>query len=39
MDEFERILKELYSLLTELYSDFPIYKHLSEEDFINILKK
>ena len=39
MDEFERILKELYSLLTELYSDFPIYKHLSEEDFINIFKK
>ena len=39
IDEFERILKELYSLLTELYSDFPIYKHLSEEDFINIFKK
>lgn len=39
MDEFERILKELYSLLTKLYSDFPIYKHLSEEDFINIFKK
>ena len=39
MDEFERILKELYILLTKLYSDFPIYKHLSEEDFINIFKK
>ncbi len=39
MDEFERILKELYSLLTKLYSDFPIYKHLSEEDFINIFKE
>lgn len=39
MDKFERILKELYILLTKLYSDFPIYKHLSEEDFINIFKK
>ena len=39
MDEFERILKELYGLLTKLYSDFPVYKHLSEGDFINIFKE
>ena len=36
MDEFVNNLKELYGLLTELYSDFPIYKHLSEEDFVKI---
>ena len=38
MDEFDKILKELYVLLTELYSDFPIYKYISEADFINIFK-
>lgn len=36
MNEFEKNLKEIYYLLTELYSDFPIYKHLSEEDFTDI---
>lgn len=36
MDEFVNDLKELYGLLTKLYSDFPIYKHLSEEDFVEI---
>lgn len=34
MNKFEENLKELYFLLTDLYSDFPIYKHLSEEDFV-----
>lgn len=34
MSKFEEYLKDVYKLLTELYSDFPIYKNLSEEDFI-----
>jgi len=38
MSEFEMKLKELYQLLTELYSDFPIYKHVSEEDFIELFR-
>ena len=38
MDEIDDILKELYSLLTELYCDFPIYKHLSESDFIDVFR-
>ncbi len=33
MDNFENELKELYRLLSELYSDFPIYKPVSQEDF------
>lgn len=36
MNEFEKNLKEVYYLLTKLYSDFPIYKNLSEKDFIAI---
>lgn len=35
MNNFESYLKDLYYLLTKLYSDFPIYKHLSEKDFMN----
>lgn len=33
VDDFDRIIKELYEMLTELYSDFPIYKYVSYEDF------
>lgn len=36
MDEFEQILKELHGLLTKLYSDFPIYKNISEKDFVDV---
>lgn len=36
MKDFDKLLKELYFLLTELYKDFPIYKNLSEEDFVKI---
>lgn len=31
--EFDKVVKELYELLTELYSDFPIYKDVAYEDF------
>lgn len=33
VQDFDRLIKELYELLTELYSDFPIYKDVSYEDF------
>ncbi len=36
MENFETTLKELYYILTDLYSDFPTYKYLSEEDFVRI---
>lgn len=32
-ETFDDVIKELYGLLTSLYSDFPIFKQLSEEDF------
>lgn len=32
-EDFDRVIVELYGLITELYSDFPIYKELSLEDF------
>ncbi len=35
MNDFEKDLKEVYRLLTKLYSDFPIYKPLSEKDFVD----
>lgn len=39
MDEFESILKDLYGLLTDIYSDFPIYKNIELSDFIDIFRK
>ena len=38
LDEFDKNIKQLYKLLTELYSDFPIYKDLSEKDFVEVFK-
>ena len=38
MEEYDEDIKELYRLLTSLYSDFPIYKDISEEDFIETFK-
>lgn len=34
MNKFDNSIKELYRLITTLYSDFPIYKNLSKKDFI-----
>ncbi|MBR6627757.1 MAG: hypothetical protein IKL04_07260 [Lachnospiraceae bacterium] len=31
--DFDKVIGELYDLITELYSDFPIYKAVSREDF------
>ena len=33
IQDFDRTIKELYEMLTELYSDFPVYKDVSYEDF------
>ncbi len=32
-EDFDKIVRELYELITKLYSDFPIYKAVSYEDF------
>ena len=32
--DWEKTVKEIYKLITGLYSDFPAYKNISEEDFI-----
>ena len=37
-EEYEKAVEEVYTLITELYSDFPIYKHLSKEDFCEMFK-
>jgi GNAT superfamily N-acetyltransferase len=31
--DYDKVIGELYELITDLYSDFPIYKYLSIEDF------
>ncbi len=36
MKEFDAVVKELYRLITELYSDFPVYQAVKEEDFATI---
>lgn len=33
IDEYEKIIDELYYLLSDLYSDFPIYKSIELDDF------
>lgn len=33
MGDWERTMREIHGLLVRLYSDFPIYKEISEEDF------
>lgn len=36
IEDFDKIVKELYDLLTVLYSDFPVYKDVSYEDFAKV---
>lgn len=38
MKNYDNLLKEMYYLLTDLYKDFPIYKHICQQDFINIFR-
>lgn len=33
---FDKTLREVYSLLIELYSDFPVYKRITEEEFCRL---
>ncbi len=37
-EDFDRVLKELYHLIIDLYSDFPIFKSVCEEDFLEHFK-
>ncbi len=36
MDQFDKILKELYVLFTNLYSDFPTYKEITLDEFTSL---
>lgn len=36
MNDFEKSLTQVYYLLTDLYSDFPIYKEISLENFLEM---
>lgn len=38
LNNYEQIMEGVYYLLTDLYSDFPIYKHLSLDDFQKVFK-
>ena len=38
LEKFDQLIDELYDLLTSLYSDFPIYKNISREDFVATFK-
>lgn len=33
MQTWNRTINEIYNLITALYTDFPVYKHISQEDF------
>ncbi len=37
-EEFDDCLNELYGLITSLYSDFPIFKDITKEDFVDVFK-
>ena len=36
IEDFEKVIQELYKLITDLYSDFPIYKEVSYKDFAKV---
>lgn len=35
-NEFDKTLREVYALIIELYSDFPAYKRISEDEFCGL---
>ncbi len=35
-EDFDKCLKDVYRMVTELYGDFPVFKNVSEEDFIKV---
>lgn len=38
MEDYDKCMREVYYLITDLYSDFPIFKNLSLEDFLEVYK-
>jgi GNAT superfamily N-acetyltransferase len=36
--EFKKTIEEIYTLITTLYSDFPVFKDIEKEDFLEIFK-
>lgn len=38
-NEFENIIKQVYKLIIKLYSDFPAFKFIEENDFLCLFKK
>lgn len=38
VEDFDKVVGELYDLISVLYSDFPIYKEVSKEDFATVFK-
>lgn len=38
LDKFDEAIEELYSLLTSLYQDFPLFKNIDKEDFLALFK-
>ena len=34
--DFDKCMKEVYKMVTDLYSDFPIYKNVKEKDFLEV---
>jgi hypothetical protein len=32
--DYDKVFKEIYQMLMELYNDFPLFKYITEEDFI-----
>ncbi len=34
INDYDKCIEEIYELITKLYSDFPIYKNISKENFI-----
>lgn len=37
-EDFDKCMGEVYDLITELYSDFPIFKNLKKDSFLEIYK-
>ena len=35
-EEFDKCIEELYYMVTDLYSDFPIFKKVEKEDFLEV---
>ncbi len=36
--DFDKCMKEVYKMVSDLYNDFPIYKDVKEKDFLEVFK-